>query len=205
MSSPSSAAEAPPPPRRPGRPRNPLTEQTVLEATFAEVSQTGLAGLSVDRVAARAGVSKATIYRRWPTKAALVIDAWRSATEVIDVPDTGSLRSDLEAMDRLYAEKMNHEEFLRLLPEFVAARQHDAELDRLFTAFVADASAPVVAVVQRAIDRGEVADTIDPYLAAEVITGPVFYSMLMHGHFVDPVRMGQLLDLALNGLLGAGR
>jgi len=177
----------------------------VLEATFAEVSQTGLAGLSVDRVAARAGVSKATIYRRWPSKAALVIDAWRGATEVIDVPDTGSLRSDLEAMDRLYAEKMNHEEFLRLLPEFVAARQHDAELDRLFTAFVADASAPVVAVVQRAIDRGEVSQSIDPVLAAEVITGPVFYSMLMHGHFVDPVRMGQLLDLALNGLLGAGR
>jgi AcrR family transcriptional regulator len=52
----------------------------VLEATFAEVSDTALAGLSVDRVAARAGVSKATIYRRLPTKAALVVNAWRGAT-----------------------------------------------------------------------------------------------------------------------------
>jgi Tetracyclin repressor-like, C-terminal domain len=93
-------------------------------------------------------------------------------------------------MDPLYADKMDHEVFLRLLPEFVAARQHDEEMDWLFTAYVDDASSPVIAVMQRAIDRGEISNTIDPKLAADLITGPVFQSILMHGSFVEPERSG---------------
>lgn len=87
------------PTRRPGCPRDARADVAILEATWAEVAGVrGLVALSLDKVAARAGVSKATIYRRWPSKEALVIDVWRKAEgKAMACPDTGTLRGDLFA------------------------------------------------------------------------------------------------------------
>ena len=94
-----------------------------MEATWAEVDVEGLAGLSLDKVAARAGVSKATIYRRWRSKEALVLDAWRIAiANVHTVPDTGSLRGDLTALFVAKQELFDHQPMTILLPQMVARR-----------------------------------------------------------------------------------
>ena len=85
--------------RKPGRPRTtPRADRAILEATLDLVGETGLAGLTVDAVAARAGVSKATIYRRWDSKEALVLAAWHECGAQLPAPDTGSLRGDLEQL-----------------------------------------------------------------------------------------------------------
>ena len=83
--------------RKPGRPRDARADRAILEATLELASEQGL-GLSMDAVAARAGVSKATIYRRWASKEALVLDAWRELVGPMPVPDTGSVRGDLRAI-----------------------------------------------------------------------------------------------------------
>ena len=79
-----------------GRPRSPVCDHSILDAALAEYAANGLDGMSVDAVAARAGVSKATIYRRYPSKAALVAAAaCKAADEHAAMPDTGSVRGDL--------------------------------------------------------------------------------------------------------------
>src|SRR4051794_23872567 len=82
--------------RRPGRPRDARHDEAILEATMALLSEAGYARLTIDGVAARAGVGRPTIYRRWPSKPALVVAALLHAPQ-IQVPhaDTGSLRADL--------------------------------------------------------------------------------------------------------------
>ena len=92
----SSSSTTPSGPRR-GRPRDARCDQAILEATLEMLVEGGAANLSIDGVAQRAGVGKATIYRRWSSKEALVLEALGSDTSTLDVPDTGSLRTDMEA------------------------------------------------------------------------------------------------------------
>ena len=85
-------------PRRPGRPRDARADRAILEATLELAAEFGPLGLSMDAVAERAGVSKATIYRRWSSKEALLLDAWRELAGAIPVPDSGVLRDDLRVL-----------------------------------------------------------------------------------------------------------
>ena len=85
---------------RRGRPRNEQSTTAILVATIELVSEVGLAGLTMDAVASRAGVSKATIYRRWSSKETLLLDAWMSCVRRPEAPDTGIFHDDLTAMFR---------------------------------------------------------------------------------------------------------
>ena len=82
-------------PKRPGRPRDEGAAQAILTATMELMAEVGFAGVTVDGVAQRAGVGKATIYRRWKSKERLVLDAIGASTEPAPVPDTGSVAGDL--------------------------------------------------------------------------------------------------------------
>ena len=82
--------------RSPGRPRSAAAHQAILDATVQLLSEVGFAATTVEAVAARAGVGKATVYRRWPSKVPLVIDALDArAIEQVPIPRTGSVRGDL--------------------------------------------------------------------------------------------------------------
>ncbi|MER7451294.1 TetR/AcrR family transcriptional regulator [Nocardia beijingensis] len=103
--------------RKAPRRRGEVLERAILQAAAGELAEAGYAGFSIDRVAARAGTNKTTIYRRWPTRAALAVAAFRDAATTDELPDTGDLRTDVLAMLRGAADRIasRQGELLRVL------------------------------------------------------------------------------------------
>lgn len=146
--------------RRPGRPRDPSRDALILETTLAVLADSGYEGLTVDKVAARVGAGRATVYRRWPTKVDLVLDAVRALSQAdVDpghLPDTGSLREDLVAMVLPQTEQEQHHR-MRVLAGVASLSL--TEEPRLADAAAGAGVGPWVraieTVLQRAVDRGE--------------------------------------------------
>jgi AcrR family transcriptional regulator len=163
---------------RPRR-RSQRSEAAILDATLALLGEVGFSGLTVDGIAARAGVGKATIYRHWPGKAHLVVDAFRSRIPPMAMPDTGSLRDDLVTVVGFMVQGLGHSPLSRILPALVEASERDPELERLFKEFGAERRAILREILQRAGARGELRPGLDLELALELITGPVFARRLV--------------------------
>src|SRR5438270_10407102 len=106
-------------PRRPGRPRSAQAHQAILDAAPDLLADVGFEAMSVEGVAARAGVGKTTIYRRWPTKELLVIEAVRSIHAEHPILDTGNLRGDLRTLLQIAEDSKSRSLAQRLLPRFL--------------------------------------------------------------------------------------
>ena len=163
-------------PRAVGRPRSEDADRAILGAVTELLLEVGFAGLSVEGVAARAGVGKATIYRRWSSKSELVVEAMRAKAFVVcPLVDTGDVRSDLRTMLRSLLASMQGEDG-RLMAQFAAERMRHPQLAEEFQRrFVAERKAAIRQLLQRAIERGDLDAGTDVELVAEV--GP---AMLWH-------------------------
>ena len=140
----------------------------------------GLEGLTVEGVAARAGVGKATIYRRYPSKVDLVVAAARCLTRGPELPpDTGSTRGDLRELIDGLVTMLTTTPLGRVLPILVAARTRVAELDRAYAEIVAEKRARSAAVVRRGIERGDLRADVDPELVVDCYVSPIFYRFLV--------------------------
>lgn len=162
------------------RPRSAECDRAILDAALAEYAAGGFDGMSVDAVAARAGVSKATIYRRYPCKTELVVAAaFCIAEETAPQPDTGTLRGDITAT-LLNLRKLLTDPLLgaamRML--MVDSQQSD-ELEQMHAAFVAKRRATTREQLKRAIARGELRDDVDLDLAMDTLVAPLFYRHLV--------------------------
>jgi AcrR family transcriptional regulator len=132
---------------RRGRPRNEQSTADILAATLELVAEVGLAALTMDAVAARAGVSKATIYRRWSSKEQLLLDAWMSAVQRPIAPDTGTLHGDLTAMlAALVDNPLAGADVQRVYPQMVAAAKVNPDVAVAYRAFIAERRRPMRAV-----------------------------------------------------------
>ena len=142
--------------RGPGRPRDARLDPAILEATLAIMQEHGYRGLTIEGVAARSRVGRPTIYRRWPSKPALVVAALvQSARLAIPMQDTGSLRRDLIAFQRHQVELMNEPDSRRVTAGLVADLADDPELaDTYVSQYLAPRRAQVWQLLQRGIDRG---------------------------------------------------
>jgi AcrR family transcriptional regulator len=191
------AARPVPPPDCPPRRRNERSYQAILSSTLELLAELGFAGLTIDGIAARAGVGKATIYRHWPTRAELVLEAIGDVTSRPALPDTGSLRDDLLVM----VEQLNHGvtkgPLAPLLASLVDAADRDPELAALHRSFSARRRADVKDILQRAIDRGELAAGTDLELAVDLLAGPVIYRRLVSHAPVGPTYRTRLVDAVL--------
>jgi len=185
--------------RKPGRPRDARADRAILEATLELASEQGL-GLSMDAVAARAGVSKATIYRRWESKEALVLDAWRELVSPMPVPDTGSLRGDLRAIFTQLCHHAGETPMGHVLPQMIAASRMNPEMRASFVEFVTDRRRPTRAVLERAVAKGELAADTDFDLLSDLLAGPFFYRILMSDAPVDDQLVDDALDIVLAGV-----
>ena len=130
MSEPAVAPEAAA--RTPGRPRSEKAHQAILESTLTVLGESGIAGLSIEAVAARAGVGKATIYRRWESKEELILAALAIMSPAGPVPDTGSLEGDLTALAQGTGRARLADTVLpRVAPRALAEAMGDADLHAL--------------------------------------------------------------------------
>ena len=151
------------------------SRETVLATTYDLLTENGLGGLSIDEVSRRSGVAKTTIYRHWPNRAALVVDASTRFITEQETPDTGSLRGDVTAIVSRSADQVWTGRWSSVLPSIVDAAERDPEFAKIHAGLVAGHAAPLRTVIDRAIARGELPKRTDVSAMVAALMGPLFY------------------------------
>lgn len=191
-------------PAAPGRPRSTRAQHAILTAAAALLRERGLRGMSIEAVAGRAGVSKKTIYRWWPSKGTLALDAfyleWEAAQGTL--PDTGSLERDLRARMRAAAGVLAEPTLGATVAALIAEAQTDPELARAYERRVLELQrAHARAIFARAAARGEIAPDSDVEAAIDLLQGAL-YLRLLHTHApLDQAFADAIVALVVRGML----
>jgi AcrR family transcriptional regulator len=187
---------------RPGcDPRVARSRAAVLEATLDLLAEEGAEGCTIEAIAGRSGVAKTTIYRHWPSRAALVIDAVRSLMEDPSaVPDTGDVRSDVAAIVGDLGERLRSGHLADVAPALFAAVDADPQLAELMDVYVHARREPMRTVLRRGIERGQLSADVDVELVIDLLAGPLFYRRLVTRRPGDPGYVRALIDVAFAGL-----
>ncbi len=190
--------------RPPGRPRSERARRAILLAANELLEGEGFAAVTVEAIAERARVSKATVYRWWPNKAAVVMDGFLSTvSSEVPFPHTGRAREDIRVhMQRLteaFGGKMG-----RTVAALIAEGQADAELaEALRSRWLTVRRAEAREILELGIERGELREGLDPEVAVDVLYGPIYYRLLVDHAPLDEAFADALADHVFAGL-GAG-
>ena len=175
--------------RPPGRPRSEQSRQAILRSTLKLLRQQGgFPDLSIQAIAADANVGKATVYRWWPTKAALVADAFSaSAEQELQFPDTGSLRNDMARQMRRVI-RLFRSPRGKVVAALLAGGQSDPELIEAFRErFLWPKRRQAYKTLQRGIDRGELPADTNLDLLLDSLYGPIYMRFLIrHAELTEP-------------------
>jgi AcrR family transcriptional regulator len=185
--------------RKSGRPRDPAVHEAILRATAELLGEGGYAKLSIDGVAQRAGVTRQSIYRRWPTKLRLVADLLHDVSEGAPLPDTGTLRDDLFALYRLYARNLLTPGG-PIIPALIAESLHDAELATIMNAYTDQRRVQAMQIFTRARGRGEVDETFDPGMLIDLISGYFWYRKLIRRSTIRADQAEAFVALVMRGI-----
>lgn len=190
--------------RPPGRPRSEEAHRAILDAAIDLFIEQGFEALSIEGVAARAGVGKTTIYRRWESKEDLLIAAMNEVIFDVEVTDTGSLREDLVGVavniQKIFSSSKGGPMFARMVPYMVA----DTPLGRAHhERIIGPRFARLDGIVTRGIGRGELRPDVNPEMVRALMVGPVLMWMLTHQLTQKGIkkRAEELVDTVLQGLL----
>lgn len=182
------------------------TDEAIRSAALSLLEERSLAEMTVDEVAARAHVSKASVYRRWPSKGTLAFDAFladylRRQPEL----DTGSFRGDLHGALQGWARAVRRPTTARTLRGLVAEVQRDPELaDAWRERFVEPVRARHRRIIERAVGRGELSPAVDGEMLLDLLYGPA-YHRLLHGHLPVTDRfVDQVVDAVVAAAAAAG-
>ena len=151
------------------------SKNSILAVTYKLLTEEGIAGVSVDEVSRRSGVSKTTIYRHWPSRSALLMDACSKIGGVPVTPDTGSLKGDVTALATTLAQQLKSARWAAVLPSIIDAAERDSELAKILAHLHAGQMVPYFAVAERAKKRGELAPDTNVSEFADSIVAPFFY------------------------------
>lgn len=169
--------------RKPGRPRSAQAHKAIIDATLELLAEEGYQGLSIEEVAARAGVGKTTIYRRWPSKEELVMEALRHVQIDVPVIYTGNFRNDLAALlTTTYQEFMAHPYPLlgKLLLKFIGEYLTNPEIFQdAFTQLIFPRFQRFFHMVEQAQTREEIRGDIDPQLVLGLVAGSLYFRWIM--------------------------
>ena len=189
------------PRRTPGRPRSEASHQAIIEATLELLIEVGYGSLTMEAVRARAGVGKATIYRRWSSKEELVRDAIVFLHDEFETPDTGSLRGDYEALAKVVRASASRGG-TTLMPRLLGEAVNDPELFAIFRAnLVEPRRAALRTVLERAVARGEIREGLDLELVLDLFAGPAVYRLLITGgDMAQMFSVEEQMDALMNGL-----
>ncbi len=187
--------------RRPGG-RAARVRQAVLAAALEVLAEEGVARFGIAAVAARAGVNETTVYRRWGTREKLVLDAMLAgSTEGIPVPDTGDVRTDLAAFARALADYLATPAG-RAVARAAALSSDDPGLAEAWETFWQSRLELAGAIVDRAVERGELPAGTDTGLALELLCSPLQTRALLGHRPIEPDLPERLADNVLDGLRG---
>lgn len=177
--------------------------ERVLAATAEELSRAGYAALRVDDVAARSGVNKTTIYRRWPSKAELVAAALQEISEQPAAIDTGNLREDLRA-SLLDVIALATQPVGRAALRMMQTERSDPEVDAIARKLRLEQRKLRVTMVERGVARGELPAGVNVELIVDLISAPILSRAVQFGELVDAAYIDSVLDLVLAGARSLG-
>ncbi|MED3550351.1 TetR/AcrR family transcriptional regulator [Cytobacillus praedii] len=184
-----------------GRPRNVEAQKSILSASYELLLENGFQFVTVDKIAERAQVSKATIYKWWPNKAAVVMDGFLyAASERLSVPDTGSAYNDILIHATNLTRFLTSKEGT-IITQLLGEGQFDSGLadayrDRYFRPRRLEARS----LLEKGIDRGELKKNLNIDICIDLIYGPIFYRLLVTGQTLDEPYVQQLVLNAFEGI-----
>ena len=186
--------------RPPGRPRSEQARQAILRTTLKILGKNGFSDFKIEEVAASASVGKATVYRWWPNKGALIADAFASSTtRRLRFPDTGSVYTDMSQQMRQLI-KVFRSRRGRIVSAILAAGQSDKDLIEAFRErFLWPRRREAYATLRRGIQRGELRKDLDPDLLLDSLYGPIYMRFLIQHDRLTPEFVDRLCTLVLAG------
>lgn len=184
-----------------GRPRSEKTENAILAATYALLLESGFHTITIEGIAKKAGVSKATIYKWWPNKAALAADSFFAASEEqMPAPDTGSVEKDILIQISHLSDFLSTDKG-RIITELIAEGQFDPEVAKAYRAgYFQPRRLSARRILERGIERGEIQRDADVELSIDLIFAPLFYRLLITGTKIDSRFLKDLVSYALKGI-----
>jgi AcrR family transcriptional regulator len=185
-----------------GRRRSERSHRAILAATQDLLLERGYAELTIEGIAARAGVGKQTIYRWWPSRAALVLEAYLAGEEAVRPPaESSSAREDVHALLAWLIDVLAEPTGGPVVAGLISDLQHDADLAEGFRRDVVPARREgMLAALERGRARGEIREDADLELAVDALHGAVFYRLLLSGEPLDGAFAERLADQMLAGL-----
>ncbi|MFB8008718.1 TetR/AcrR family transcriptional regulator [Nocardia sp. NPDC056000] len=186
--------------RRGGRTRSPEAHDAVLTAAAELLEEYGYRDLTIEKIAARSGVAKSTIYRWWRSRPELVMEAYaRAVAQRMPEPDTGGVAADLtEFVARLYGVTA-HPVRVRSLRGMMADAQLDADFRAAFQGWIASRRAVVAELLRRGIACGELDPGLDVEYATDLVFGPFWYRLLTEHAPLDPAEARGHVNRLLTG------
>ena len=189
-----------PPTRRSALSHDPRAERSRIAVLAAAVDELGAAGygrFSIESVAVRAGVAKSTVYRRWPDKLAVIVEALETFHQKLVPPDTGRPRERVVDLVEHVATILFDSPFASCIPALVDGAQRDDAVADFHFGYSAARRAELAAVIRAGIDAGEIEATTEVDLAVVMLLGPLFYLRLMSPTPFEPHRARRLVDSVL--------
>jgi AcrR family transcriptional regulator len=188
--------------RTPGRPRSEQARRAILQSTLRLLQETGFPELYIEAIAAHANVSKATVYRWWPNKAALVADAFFSVTDAkLRFPDTGSVRTDLNLQMKQLVRIFRSKEG-RIVAALIGGGQSDPELiDAFRTRFLRPRRQEAYETLRRGTQRGELPANLNMDLLLDTLYGAIYFRFLIRHASLSEAFINDLCRIVMDAVI----
>jgi TetR/AcrR family transcriptional regulator of autoinduction and epiphytic fitness len=178
-------------------PRVERSRRVILEAVLSELGDLGYGAVTIEGVAARAGVGKSTIYRHWPGKLELVEDAFRTLKASVEVPERGTFRDKVVSVIEQIACLVEESTYSACMPALIDAAERDPQVRAFHSRFSSERRAVLVGLLRDAVETGELPPNTDPEILADALVGPILLRRLMLDEPLDPRIVPQLVDQLL--------
>jgi AcrR family transcriptional regulator len=187
--------------RSPGRPRSEEARKAILESTLELLKQSGFADLSIESIASHAGVGKATVYRWWPNKGGLVMDAFVSVAEQeLSFPPSGpvekAIREQMKKWSSIFGGPLG-----RVIAAVIGAGQSEPEMLEAFqNYYVEPRRREARELLKQAIENGEIRSDLDPDLILDILYGPLYFRLLIQSGPLTLAFIDQVFEIVWPGL-----
>ena len=171
----------------------------VLATAFELLSESGVGGFTIDEVSRRSGVAKTTIYRHWPSREALVIDAASRISAEQEVPDTGSLEGDVTAILVNLGYLLSTARWSSVVPSIVNVAERDPEFASIHGKIQRGHAAPLRQVIERAAGRGLLSASADPSTMVSALIGPLYYRRWFSREPIDDLFVETIVRNVISG------